>query len=83
MDEILEHLTESLRRLSEAGLATDPQLVEVERTVASTPTNDEQELQTLGALSREIWDAHASTRRAMMAIHQLNRIREQPAGAKA
>ncbi len=72
-----EQLLEALALLAGAGKAVDEMLIAAETSAASAATVDEQPVQTLGGLSREVWDAHKSVQRAIRATHQADAVNAQ------
>jgi hypothetical protein len=71
MKETRDNLVTILAALADEGRLADVSLVEAETAQAVAPSRDEQSVQTLGALSREIWAAHKATLAAIAATHQL------------
>jgi hypothetical protein len=70
VDERTAQLLAALDLLSRSGLDIDRELVAAEMGHAEKPTSDERALQKLGAASRETWNAHRATRKALQALRQ-------------
>jgi len=77
MDNIRQQLVTALPLLADAGQAADHQLVAAEQAQALRPSRDEQALQALGALSREIWTAHKATLTAIAATRQYEGLEQR------
>lgn len=75
---------QALDTLSLAGREIDATLVRAERAKALASRSDvsrlEQTVQTLGALSREVWIAHTATLTTINALKQLAEVEAALAG---
>lgn len=75
MTEIRGELLHVLQSLATAGAAVDALLIKTEAAqAAEARVVDEQPVQTLGGLSREIWTAHQAVQRAIRTTHQYERL---------
>lgn len=74
MKAIRDTLLTTLDDLALAGRDADGLLVAEEARHAASSSTDEQPLQTLGALSRELWAAHKAVLTAIAATRQYERL---------
>lgn len=79
MPTIRQQLLAALASLAAAGQEIDVLLLAAETELATVATvTDEQPVQTLAALSREVWEAHKAAQGAIRATYQYEKLGQPP-----
>ena len=84
MDELQtlrDRVVKTLREIGAAGALADAWLVKEEEDSVTRPTQpppiSEEQLQALGALSRQLWSAHSELQKAVRIIDKLRNMETQ------